>query len=72
MLDNYEVPHIYCIPNLHNTPIKFRLITGARNSSIKPIKPKNIKSYSTISERISKDMLIQSKQEIDILLDIGL
>lgn len=31
------IPLIYGIPNLHKSPLKFRFITGAASSSIKPL-----------------------------------
>ncbi|KAK6062260.1 hypothetical protein COOONC_00067, partial [Cooperia oncophora] len=33
----YEVPTIYAIPKLHKSPVKFRFITGAITSSLKPL-----------------------------------
>ena len=35
--DNSTLPRIYAIPKMHKTPIKARFITGAHNSSLKPI-----------------------------------
>lgn len=36
-LTNPNIPKIYGIPKMHKNPIKFRFITGAYNSSIKPL-----------------------------------
>ena len=32
-----DVPNIYGIPKMHKNPIKFRFITGAKNSTLKPL-----------------------------------
>lgn len=36
-LEESALPRIYAIPKMHKTPIKARFITGAHNSSLKPI-----------------------------------
>ena len=67
-LFNPNIPLIYCLPKLHKTPVKFRFITGASNSTIKPlsIELKNIFTFiKTHFQRYVKSVKARNKNFIE-------